>query len=121
MWDVVTQIKNANYEKTINSETTNKEFANKKILQPGEHIISVPVSENQTKANMQYQNFKGYEAVGIATFSYDKYLNVFGGSCILYVNTAAVRCNSTSFKNNKYYFINFEIPLENEQVLKLIN
>ena len=56
--------------------------------QPGEHVISVPLSSYQE--DLQFDFYDGYEPVGIATTAYGKDGYHPGGGCILYTNTETV-------------------------------
>ena len=82
---------------------------------PGEHIISVPLEEQETN-NYQINYHDGYEVVGIASSSYGKYQSVYGGGCILYVNTEKVKCIEDESDENSY--TTFGIPEEDTKVLE---
>ena len=51
----------------------------------GEHIISVPINEDNRFEQFQYDYHEGYEVVGIATSAYGMYDNDFGGGGFYYI------------------------------------
>lgn len=80
-----------------------------KTFAPGEHIISVPISD-PTKEVVQYAYHMGYKCLGMGTSTYGR-LRCFGGACLLYVNEVEVECES---KNGKT-FTEFGTPLSFEK------
>lgn len=76
----------------------------------GEHIISIPLTSDNSTDNIQYEYHEGYEVVGIATTSYGQRFNNFGGGVILYKNITPVKCN---LADNGYTM--FGIPFETEK------
>jgi len=93
------------YEKTIKEDLTTKTFA------PGEHIISIPVS-NIVDDGFVYECHEGYEPIGISTASHGKNFNIHTGSAVLYVNIEEVTCEKT--EDNKY--TEFGTPKEEVKV-----
>lgn len=85
-----------------------------KDFEVGEHIISVPVSVEPIESNVQYSfgSSDCYEVVDISTTSYGRWGYKFGGTCVLYVNTAPVRCTATSKDEaGNIAYCNFGTPL----------
>ncbi|MBR5370138.1 MAG: hypothetical protein IK137_02410 [Bacilli bacterium] len=76
-----------------------------------QHIIVMPISIDGPRT--QIDSVEGYEAVGIATEAYGRYLGRNGGSCILYVNTVPVE-NCV----DEYYIPKFGTPIEKQKVLE---
>lgn len=85
-----------------------------KIFNVGEHIISVPISEDNRYDNFQYDYIEGYEVVGMATSTYGKYNGIFAGGVLLYKNTVSVEC--TKGENG---YTSFGTPVEKGYTKKL--
>ena len=83
---------------------------NIKSFDVGQHIISIPISEENRFEQLQYEFHEGYEVVGIATTAYGKYDNIFGGGVLLYKNITPVKC----IRGDNGY-TSFGIPLETEK------
>lgn len=77
-----------------------KEFA------PGEHIISIPLTQDIRDERFQIQAIDGYELVGIATSANGTYANSNCGGVLLFKNVETVRCTS-----NEKGFTTFGIPV----------
>lgn len=73
----------------------------------GEHIISVPIEEDNRYDNFQYDYHEGYEVVGVSSTSYGKYNGYYGGGVLLYKNITPVKC----IRNDNGY-TSFGIPIE---------
>ncbi len=80
----------------------------------GEHIISVPINEDNRFEQFQYEYHEGYEVVGIATSAHGKVVNCFGGGVLLYKNIIPVKC----IRGNDGY-TTFGIPFEIEKTRTL--
>lgn len=87
---------------------------NIKEFNVGEHIISVPISEDNRFDYFQYEYRDGYEVVGIATSAHGKFDNDFGGGVLLYKNITPIKCVR---EDNGY--TSFGIPIEKENTKKL--
>ena len=83
-----------------------KSKGNIKEFDIGEHIISVPITEDNRNNNMQYDYHEGYEVVGMATTMSSDFPTVFDG-VLLYKNIIPVKC---LLKDNGY--TEFGIPIE---------
>ena len=76
-----------------------------------QHIIAVPC--NITGPRTQIESVEGYEAVGIATASYGRYIGASAGTAILYVNTVPVKdCV------DEYDIPTFGKPIEKQKVFE---
>lgn len=99
---------NEEAQKSTNVEQTKKKFG------VGEHIIILPIPENMdiTKKKYQFENYPGYEVVGISMTSYGKNYGKYGGGVIVYSNVEEVECTSsyTSDDENNI-FSEFGTPL----------
>ena len=87
---------------------------NIKEFNVGEHIISIPIDEDNRSNNFQYEYHEGYEVVGIATTATGQYTNIYGGGVLLYKNITPVKCTRG---DNGY--TSFGIPLEIEKTKTL--
>ena len=83
---------------------------NMKVFGIGEHIISVPINEDNRLAQFQYDYHEGYEIVGIATSAWGHFDNYFGGGVLLYKNTTPVQCTL-----GDHGYTTFGIPGEMEK------
>lgn len=88
---------------------------NTKEFDIGEHIISVPINEDNRLEQFQYDYHEGYEVVGIATSSWGGYHNYFAGGVLLYKNITPVQCALTDDG-----YITFGKPIKSEKT-KSIN
>lgn len=78
----------------------------------GEHIISVPINEDNRFNNVQYEYHPGYEPIGISITAYSKYNNFFGGGAIIYANTEEVECSSSLVdKDGNHLYVDFGTPM----------
>lgn len=77
----------------------------------GEHIISVPIEEDNRSDNFQYEFHEGYEIIGMATSAFGRQANNFGGGVLLYKNIVPVRCNL-----NDDGYTTFGIVIEKEKI-----
>lgn len=77
----------------------------------GEHIISIPIIEDNRFDYFQYEYHDGYEVIGIATSAHGMLDNVFGGGVLLYKNITPVKCINGC--------TSFGIPIEKENTKKL--
>lgn len=57
----------------------------------GEHILSIPIENDISENNVQYEYHEGYEVVGIAISAYGKSFSYYAGGAILYKNVVPVR------------------------------
>ena len=87
---------------------------NIKEFDVGQHIISVPISQDNRFDQFQYEYHDGYEIVGIATSAHGMYDNDFGGGVLLYKNITPVKCTRV---DNGY--TSFGTPLEIEKTKTL--
>lgn len=94
-----------------NEQMSNIEM--KTILNPGEHIISIPI-ENPTKEIKIHDYYEGYKCVGMGTSAYGGISGYHGGSCLLYVNEYAVECTA-SIVDGKFIYNNFGSPIDFEK------
>ena len=88
-----------------------------KLFYPGEHILSIPSMVDLTNEMVQYQDYEGYEPVGIGLRYYG---NPEDKVCVLYVNTKPVLCSLTEERDNKEYYLTFGEPVEKEKIKELI-
>ncbi len=79
------------------------------IFGVGEHIISVPIIEDNKNRNFQYDYRDGYEIVGVSSSSYGKY-DLYGGEALLYKNITPVKC-----VRNENGYTSFGAPIEKEK------
>lgn len=96
------------------NEEENHSNSNIKEFGVGEHIISVPINEDNRLEQFQYDYHEGYEVVGIATSSWGDVKNYFGGGILLYKNTTPVQCTLT---DNGYTI--FGKPMKSEKTKSL--
>ena len=101
---------------SANNDVTKEMVCEKtsKIFKIGEHIISVPISNDFDirNENIQYEYHAGYEPIGISATAYGKFSNNFGGASIVYANTEEVQCDSYIVdENNNNLYTSFGIPV----------
>ena len=90
-----------------------------KLFYPGEHILSIPIDTEMYTELTQYQEYEGYEAVGIGGTRYCDNKDSYN-TCVLYVNTKPVLCSLTEERDNKEYYLTFGEPVEKEKIKELI-
>lgn len=79
---------------------------------PGEHIISIPITDDIRKGNFQFPYYPGYEPIGISLSAYGKAQNQFGGGAIMYANTDEVECRAyVQDQNGKPLYLDFGTPM----------
>lgn len=76
----------------------------------GQHIISVPIGQDNRFDQFQYEYHDGYEVVGMATSAHGMFDNDFGGGILLYKNITPVKC--TRVESGEYGFTSFGVPRE---------
>lgn len=91
------------YSNEGNKEDINEDFKNFGI---GEHIISVPIKEDNRHNKFQYDYHEGYEIVGMASCADGKYQH-YNGGVLLYTNVTPVIC----IRNDNGY-TSFGVPVE---------
>lgn len=79
----------------------------------GEHVLSVPIDQDITEYNYQYEHHDGYEVIGISVASYGRAFGFFDSAVVLYKNTVPVRVS----KNNDCY-ASFGTPVEPTKTLQ---
>ena len=94
-------------------EQEDKTILQKKIFEPGEHILTVRsgYSSNSIK---QHTYYDGYDVIGITGYDHSNY-----GTCIyvLYVNNVAVECVGVKNKYGNYEYNQFGVPIVLEKEL----
>lgn len=95
---------------TYENETENIVEGNIKEFGVGEHIISIPLKEDNEENNIQYEYHEGYEIVGIASTACGRSTRHFSGGVLLYKNIVPVKCINTDDG-----YTNFGIPTEMEK------
>ncbi|MBR3117052.1 MAG: hypothetical protein IKF36_04185 [Bacilli bacterium] len=96
---------------------------NIKEFNVGQHIISIPIKEEQLNEDIrynyyQYEYHEGYEVVGIALTSIGTggaYSNCYGGGVLLYKNIVPVKCIGSVDENEETHFTEFGEPIELEK------
>lgn len=73
----------------------NDEAGSIREFAPGEHIISVPLTQDIRSDSFQYTPVAGYEIVGVATSAYGTYSSSYGGGALLYKNVEPVKCTAS--------------------------
>lgn len=87
-------------------EKSTKEFG------VGEHIVSIPITDDIRLKTVQHEFHPGYEPVGISLTAYGRYTNTFGGGAIMFANTEEVECTSYSLgSDNNYIYSDFGTPV----------
>lgn len=84
----------------------------------GEHIISVPINEDNRLEQFQYDYHEGYEVVGISVTSNGMYFpkDKFGGGVLLYKNITPVNC--VRGEDNSYTTFGVPVEIEKTRTLK---
>ena len=82
-----------------------------KVFNPGEHFVSVKITDDLRKKEYQHQYYEGYKPVGIAAFTYGKYFGYYDGAIITYVNTVDVKCMLTGKDETGLKYNSFGIPV----------
>lgn len=77
----------------VSVNNVNEEAGSIKEFAPGEHIISVPLTQDIRSDSFQYTPVAGYEIVGVATSAYGT--NSYAGGTLLYKNVEPVRCTAS--------------------------
>lgn len=96
------------YEENKNANNDDmREFAE------GEHIISMPIMNDISEENTQYEYHEGYEVVGITIAAYGRFSACYAGGAIIYKNIVPVRA-----KHQEDGYVTFGEPIEKEKVLK---
>jgi hypothetical protein len=100
------------FENPVNNKGENDPEGTIKEFGVGEHILSVPISEDNRVEYYEYVSHEGYELVGIASIAVGKY-NSYGCCVALYKNTQPVNC-----VRNKDGYTSFGKPIEKEYTKK---
>lgn len=105
------EIKNYNssqYTEEVGSTVT-KEFA------PGEHYVSIPMSEDITKEVTEITSPPGYEVMSVSHSSFGQTTDRFAGGTILYVNTEPVLCETNLYsEDGEVPFLYFGTPVNQD-------
>lgn len=80
----------------------------------GEHIISIPLEDDISEGNTQYEYHEGYEVVGITISAYGRFAPSYAGGAILYKNVVPIRA-----KIHEDGYTTFGEPIEKEQAKTL--
>lgn len=88
---------------------------------PGEHIVSVKITEDLRDKITQHEYHEGYKPVSIASFTYGRLGPCYSGTIITYINTDIVKCKATEIKDGKVEYGQFGTVVEKKETTKKDN